>query len=64
MERVLVTGGLGFIGSHLATKLNDLNYSTFVIDNRGSGSGCLDISDPKVIGSLLKCVNMEQQWVM
>ncbi|MCG2692465.1 NAD-dependent epimerase/dehydratase family protein, partial [Microgenomates group bacterium] len=32
MVKILVTGGLGFIGSHLLEKLNDLNYLTTVID--------------------------------
>jgi dTDP-L-rhamnose 4-epimerase len=33
MKRVLITGGAGFIGSHLTTRLLDSNYSVTVFDN-------------------------------
>lgn len=35
--RVLVTGGAGFIGSHLVKKLIDLNYSVITLDNLSTG---------------------------
>jgi len=35
---ILVTGGAGFIGSHLVDKLVELGYSVRVIDNLSSGS--------------------------
>ena len=31
--KTVVTGGAGFIGSHLADLLIDLNYEVIVIDN-------------------------------
>ena len=31
--RALVTGGKGFVGSHLAVRLRDLGYSVVVIDD-------------------------------
>jgi UDP-glucose 4-epimerase len=37
-DRVIVTGGAGFIGSHLVDKLIDMNYDVLVIDNLLSGS--------------------------
>lgn len=63
-KKILVTGGLGFIGSHLLEKLNDLNYLTFVIDNFSAGSKYQapkqvkvyrqDISHPQVIDLVVK----------
>lgn len=35
---ILITGGAGFIGSHLSEKLLDLNHEVYVIDNLSSGS--------------------------
>ncbi|MEM1639908.1 MAG: SDR family NAD(P)-dependent oxidoreductase, partial [Desulfurococcaceae archaeon] len=37
-QQVLVTGGAGFIGSHLVDKLVENNYMVIVIDNLSSGS--------------------------
>ncbi|MGX2960662.1 NAD-dependent epimerase/dehydratase family protein [Peribacillus sp. JNUCC 23] len=38
MERVLVTGGFGFIGSHIVDTLTRNNYKVAVYDNLSSGS--------------------------
>ena len=39
MEKILVTGGAGFIGSHLCEKLNSLNiYEVVSLDNYFTGS--------------------------
>jgi UDP-glucose 4-epimerase len=35
--KVLITGGAGFIGSHLADKLLELNHEVFVLDDLSSG---------------------------
>lgn len=37
MERILVTGGAGFIGSNLVEKLKSLGYDIIVIDNYSTG---------------------------
>ena len=37
MKNVLVTGGSGFVGSHLVDELVDLNYNVYVIDNLSNG---------------------------
>lgn len=37
MNKVLITGGAGFIGSHIVDKLLDDNYQVIVIDNLSSG---------------------------
>ncbi|MDC3293775.1 NAD-dependent epimerase/dehydratase family protein [Alphaproteobacteria bacterium] len=38
MKTILVTGGCGFIGSHLVDKLIDNNYEVIVVDNLLTGS--------------------------
>lgn len=38
MKKVLITGGAGFIGSHIVDKLLDNNYQVLVIDNLSSGN--------------------------
>jgi UDP-glucose 4-epimerase len=39
MHRVVVTGGAGFIGSHLARKLSELGYNVVVYDDLSNASG-------------------------
>lgn len=63
-KKILVTGGLGFIGSHLLGKFDDSNHRTFVIDNFSAGLKYQapkkvkifrqDISDPQVIDLVVK----------
>jgi nucleoside-diphosphate-sugar epimerase len=36
-KRVLVTGGAGFIGSHIVDKLSELGASVTVLDNLTTG---------------------------
>ncbi len=31
--KILVTGGLGFIGSHTVVKLQDIDFEVVIIDN-------------------------------
>ncbi len=38
MGKVLITGGAGFIGSHITDKLLDNNYQVIVLDNLSSGN--------------------------
>ena len=37
-NKVLITGGTGFIGSHIVEKLLENNYNVIIIDNLSSGS--------------------------
>ena len=38
MKNVLITGGAGFIGSHLASKYVEAGHNVTVIDNLSTGS--------------------------
>jgi UDP-glucose 4-epimerase len=46
-KKVIVTGGLGFVGSNLVDKLIDSNYDVTVIDNLSSISSSIDYKNPK-----------------
>ena len=43
MKNILVTGGLGFIGSHTVVELLEANYNVIVIDDLSNSS--IDIKD-------------------
>jgi len=44
MKRILVTGGAGFIGSHLVNRFLELNYRVLIIDNLFTGKkDCLSL---------------------
>ena len=38
MSKILVTGGAGFIGSHLCNRLAEHNREITILDNLSSGS--------------------------
>ena len=48
-DKVVVTGGAGFIGSHLSHKLADLGYQVVILDNlvRGKWDYIKDLVDEK-----------------
>ena len=66
---VLLTGGAGYIGSHICNDLIDLGYSVSTIDNLSTGNKDLipkkvnhlncDISDVKTVSSYLKKNNFD-----
>jgi UDP-glucose 4-epimerase len=58
MKKILITGGAGFIGSHLVDKLINENYKVIIVDNLSTGKKeninlkarfyKLDILNPKI----------------
>ena len=38
MKNIMITGGAGFIGSHLAVELLDKNYNVIIYDNLSNSS--------------------------
>src|SRR6056300_1675504 len=69
MKNILVTGGAGYIGSHLVNLLIDKNYKVTVIDNLVTGYKKLvnkkakfynyDIADKKIVNVVLKKNNFD-----
>ena len=51
--RVLVTGGAGFIGSHVVERLNSLGYEVDVFDHRGNGTFLGDIRDATAVNDAI-----------
>lgn len=49
MAKILVTGGLGFIGSHTVVELINAGYEPVIVDD-------LSNSDPKIIDQLVKII--------
>jgi UDP-glucose 4-epimerase len=52
MSKILVTGGLGFIGSHTVVELVNAGYEPVIIDN-------LSNSDPKILDQLTKILGFK-----
>jgi hypothetical protein len=53
-ERALVTGGAGFVGSHLCERLLCEGYRVFCMDNPSSGS--VEVVDSSVVGCSAGCI--------
>lgn len=67
MKTILVTGGCGFIGTHLVARLINLGYSVIVVDNLTAKTThkchpqaqfiCANASDTETLNSLLRRVD-------
>ena len=38
MKKIIVTGGLGYIGSHVVVELQNNNFEVFIIDDMSNSS--------------------------
>ena len=52
MARILVTGGLGFIGSHTVVELVNSGYEPVIVDD-------LSNSNPKILDQLTKIIGFK-----
>src|ERR1700742_428554 len=52
MSKILVTGGLGFIGSHTVVELVNAGYEPIIIDD-------LSNSDPKILDQLARIIGFK-----
>jgi UDP-glucose 4-epimerase len=66
-EHILVTGGAGYIGSHVVRDLGERGYRPIVFDNLSSGSAeavlygeliRADIADTELLGSVIRKYNI------
>lgn len=57
MKKVLVTGGMGYIGSHIMLELTKRGYSTFSLDNMVNSSELIKTQIEKLIDN--KCENFK-----
>ena len=51
-QRILVTGGAGYIGSHVLKQLGDAGYAVTVLDNLSTGRREAVLSGELVVGDL------------
>ena len=61
MQKVLVTGGLGYIGSHTVVELQNSGYEVVIIDNLSNSSlevldGITEITGKKHLFEKIDCV--------
>ena len=56
-EKILVTGGAGYIGSHVVKQLGELDYEVVVYDNLSTGSSAAILEGELIIGDL---ANLQQ----
>ena len=55
MEKILVTGGLGYIGSHVVVELQKMNFEVIIIDD-------LSNSSPDVLGGIEKITGIKPEF--
>ena len=56
MSKILVTGGVGFIGSHTVVELHNAGYEVIIVDN-------LSNSNPKILKQIKAIIGIEPEFV-
>lgn len=60
-KRILITGGLGFVGTNLVPKLQQKGYQVRIFDNQTNASGDLDLSGIEMFeGDLLDAASIDR----
>ena len=59
MSKILVTGGLGYIGSHTVVELDKAGYTPIIIDNLSNSSTKNIIGIEQIIQKKLKWYNID-----
>ena len=59
-EKVLVTGGAGYIGSHVVKQLGERGYDVVIYDNLSTGSSAAILSGELVVGDLADIQQLSQ----
>ncbi len=65
MRKILVTGGLGYIGSHTVVELHNSGYTPIIVDNLSNSqlsvldgiATILDHTNPLFIKAILQTIN-------
>jgi UDP-glucose 4-epimerase len=58
--KILITGGAGFIGSHIAHRLHDKSYETVILDNLSRGHRSMAPHGKLVVGELTDLQTLDQ----
>ena len=59
IDNILVTGGAGYIGSHIVEKLVKTNKNIFIFDNLSTGFKSFNWSLKHLLSKVLICITKE-----
>ena len=59
---VIVTGGAGYVGSHVVVKLCEAGYRTIIIDNFCNSSPSVVVKLELLTGSSIEVAALDMQW--
>jgi UDP-glucose 4-epimerase len=59
-KSILVTGGAGYIGSHVVRQLNEAGYEVIIYDNLSTGSAASIVAGKHILGDLADVDKLDQ----